>query len=337
MTQDNDREPETPWSDWIRDWIYDHYAYVTAAVAVILAVATATLSKEGYLERGLFDHIEVGLQWWLPFLVLAWLWKFDRHWRNDLRSSLLRKAKRSEKLVGELWDAFSETTTHGNVGNQVRTLLLKYPSVVDANDVRVEEKIKQKIDDALSLVQRREYPIDFDDMAVYPKPFYESAKSNIIATNIGNADQFWRQREDLVKMNAQARDGSSESPDQSTTIRRVFAFTPDDGIDELTKLMVELQCVGVEIKYIGLKRARKLAKDQARQGSDIAGLADFTVFDTATQDLKYSGRFDANHRRIVISSHPQMILDLQKQFQVLWDEAKLFDKEEGVDMEVVAR
>ena len=313
----------------------------------LLVFAAITTYVFGVFESGdgdpdwlepLLEYMKLylqGLIWWLPVVVLLWLWKFDRDWRDDLRSSLLRKVEDNEKLVAQLWNGFSGQISDGDLDQEIRAVLVQYPSIVLAKDLRIGDKVRQNIDAARFLVERRQYSVDFDDMQVYPKPFYETAVNSIIATNIGSPDRFWGRRDELVEMNRKAIESFPDSPDGSTAIRRVFAIDAGDNINRLEEVMADLQAVGVKIRYLRLALAEQLASDNARSGSEIAGLTDFSVFDTEVGDLKYSGRFDANYRHIVISSHPQTIQDLTNQFNELWEAATPFQGQ--VDGSVIQR
>ena len=300
------------------------------AVAVFASVTTYFSEKEATITLPLDSYL-LNVVGWLGVNVLFWLWKFERDWKRDLKSELSPKVKENEKLIMQLWNVFSEYVTDTELEEGIRKVLERYPSIVlQQKDDKIGEKVRENVIAAGNILERREYSVYFDAMDMYPGPFYEIAQKSIIATNIGSPDNFWRVRKRLVEMNQKA--GARIQPTLKKgedAIRRVFIIgknTEKKEINDLKKLMDELGRAGVMINYIGLDHAQKIAV--SNRSSLIAGLEDFTVFDTGDKDLKYAGRFrdlGVDYKQVVISSDPQVIESLTRQFQALWNESVRFE------------
>ena len=320
--------------------------YKPLSLGIVVALALITSFLEGidgiaqYIDRYLSDVVG-----WLGVAVLFWLWKFEKDWKQDLKSklsaleaSLHCEVNENEERIKQLWNVFRKHATDAELEEGIREILIQYPSIVlQQKDLKIGEKVQENIMAAGNILQRREYSVYFDAMNVYPGPFYEIAKKSIIATNIGGPRNFWQARKSLVKMNEGAAGRIQPTLQKGEdAIRRVFII--EEGaemgeIDALKQLMKELDQVGVVIKYIGLERAQQLVIAHASHSikdHSIKGLKDFTVFDTEYEDLKYAGRFQdlgADHKEIIVSSDPQIIEGLTDQFQVLWNDSVRFKGE----------
>ena len=278
---------------------------------------------------------------WLGVLVLFWLWKFEKSWKQDLESSLSRKVNRNEELITQLWNAFSERNAEAELETKIRSVLERYPCIVlHHKDLKIGEKVRATIANADYILQQREYREPYEATNVYPGPFYEIANKAILATNIGGIGNFWIDRATLVELNRAAVERIKPTlQNGEDPARRIFIISKVDDVNELKELMDQLLQVGVMIKYLDKPSAEELAAaDAASRESPIAGLEDFTVFDTDHENLKYSGRFEdlgANQKRILISSNPQTIESLTSQFNALWSASYTYEGE--IDASIIER
>ncbi|MCY3885290.1 MAG: hypothetical protein OXG24_10315, partial [Gammaproteobacteria bacterium] len=217
------------------DFFNRFYKWITIAVVLLLVAVIEILERFSLLEgiKPYFQDLEKGMGIWLPVLVLLWLWKFENDWRHDLQSqldrqhaSLKQKVADNQERISQLWNAFSGQIADTDLDDRIRGILTQYSSVVQLeNDDKIGEKVKENIKAADTVLNRRQYSVNFDVMDVYPGPFYQSAKQSIISTNIGGVSKFWGNRSELVKMNQLAveRISSTRQCDQSA-VRRVFAI-----------------------------------------------------------------------------------------------------------------
>ena len=307
------------------------YKLISVLLVLLLAWLTSFLPDD---DNALVDYIDsylANVVGWLGVLVLFWLWKFEKDWKQDLKSSLTRKVKQNEQLISQLWNVFSEQNAEAELEKGIRSVLERYPSIVlHKKDVKIGEKVRNTIASAEYILQQREYREPYEATNVYPGPFYEMANKSILATNVGSPASFWNDRVTLVDLNRTAVERirpllkNGEDP-----IRRVFIISDVDEVHELTELMLQLLQAGVMVRYLAKHKAQELAVANVDGSpSPIMGLEDFTVFDTGQEGLKYSGRFEdlsANQKRIIISSNPQTIEDLTNQFNALWNASFAFE------------
>ena len=306
------------------------YMPLSMVIAAVLALLTSLVFGKGKEFTLPLDSYLLHVVGWLGVNVLFWLWKFEKDWKQELKSELSPKVKENEELITQLWNVFSEYVTDTELEEGIRKVLKRHPSIVlQQKDLKIGEKVRENIIAAGNILQRREYSVYFDAMDVYPEPFYKMAKKSIIATNIGGPRTFWRAHERLVEMNQEAiiriQPTLQEGED---AIRRVFIIKKNaekEEIDRLEQLMAELDKIGVVINYIGLEDAEELAYTSAI--GPIERLEDFTVFDTKYENLKYAGRFQnlgADYKKVLISSDPRTIESLTHQFNVLWNASVRF-------------
>ncbi len=270
---------------------------------------------------------------WFGVAVLISLWKFARDWKQDLESrlsplesSLDRKVHDNEKLIAQLWNTFSEHVKNDELEKEFREILTLYPSIViRQKDCKIGEQVQKTIREAGDMLRDQKYTVYFDEVNVYPGPFYESAQKSIIATNSGGPENFWGDRKKLVAMNKEAAARirrTLQLQEGKHAIRRVFIIernTKKEEIDELKKLMDELREADVAIKYLGSEDAEHLLV--TTQIPLIERLEDFTVFDPENEDLRYAGRFEnptASYKKVIIYSESRMIESLTDHFEALW-------------------
>ena len=314
---------------------------LSLVVMLLLAGITYWLTgRVNFVEQQILPYLS-NVVGWLGVLVLFWLWNFEKSWKQDLKSSLSRKVNRNEELISQLWNAFSEQNAEVELEKKIRNVLERYPTIVlQHKDLKIGEKVRATIANAEYILQQREYRERYEATNVYPGPFYEIANKAIIATNIGGIGNFWIDRDTLVELNRTAVERIKPTlQNGNDPVRRVFIVNKVNIDDELKELMDQLLQVGVTIKYLDKQTAEELAAaDATGRESPIAGLEDFTVFDTDNEKLKYSGRFEdlgANQKRILISSNPQTIESLISQFNALWSASYTYEGE--IDASVFAR
>lgn len=311
------------------DFFNRFYKEFILAGVVVIAGITFLIPQGEEIRKWIGAHLSeiVG---WLGVIVLLWLWKFDKDWKQALKSEISPKVEEHEDRVRQLWDAFCKHATDAQLEREFREILTLYPSIVlQQDDSKIGKQVRETIRDVGDMLRCRKYTVYFDEVNVYPGPFYKSAKKSIIATNIGGPGNFWGDREKLVAMNQEAVARIQPTLQEGEhAIRRVFIIegnTKKGEIDELKKLMDELRQAGVAIRYLGLKDAEKLLV--TTQISLIKRLEDFTVFDTENKDLKYAGRFEnpaAIYKKVIISSEPRMIESLTDHFEALWNASDKF-------------
>lgn len=187
----------------MRDFLNHFYKLLTLGAVAIIAVITSLIPDGEKIRQWIDGHLSE-VAGWLGVVVLLWLWKFEKDWKQDLKSelsALYREVDENEERIKQLWNVFRKHAMDAELEERIRKILTQYPSIVrKQKDHKIGEKVQENIIAAEDILQRREYRVDFDAMEIYPGPFYKIASKSIIATNIGGPRNFWQARKRLGRV-----------------------------------------------------------------------------------------------------------------------------------------
>lgn len=311
---------------------------------IIVTLLSIYFSQQPVEQQGELQRYLNGFAQWLPLTVLIWMARVEVELKNDFSSrtqdlqtelenlinrrfdTLYREINENEQMLVQLWNRFLRFLDDDDLDQALREILKYYSEIKILNDLKVSEHAKRSIKKAKKILEQREFTIKFGEVMAYPGPFYEcSYNKEIVATNIGSISQgFWsglKDRESLINLNDAIISKRKEIND-NLRIRRIFVLEQEDITAELTDLMQRFHNIGVEVRYLSFSEANDLAC--ANSNGTINKLEDFTVFNTESNEFpSYSGRLvDIKpQKKMIISSNPQIIEGLIKQFEVLWSRA----------------
>ncbi|MBD2358573.1 hypothetical protein H6G41_28860 [Tolypothrix sp. FACHB-123] len=308
-------------SDWSK--------LITLVAVTLLSIyfSNQPVVHQGELQKYLNSFTQ-----WLPLTLLIWMTKLEIDIKSDFEKlekhisekykSLYREISENEKNLIQLWNRFSLFLNDDDIETTLHEFLAHYSEIKILNDEKITCQSKRAIKRAHQILQKREFVIRFGEINDYPGPFYIGKNKEIIATNIGNVSKgFWagiqKDKNPLIDLNSATI--LKNRSNSSFKIRRIFILERGDITDDLYNLMNKFRKIGVKVRYLPLSQANRLA--EANSTDEINRLEDFTVFIAENDSLpSYSGRLEnlQTPGRMIISSHPQVIDGLKKQFEALW-------------------
>ncbi|MEM8723743.1 MAG: hypothetical protein AAGE84_31440 [Cyanobacteria bacterium P01_G01_bin.39] len=259
--------------------------------------------------------------------------KLDEKLENYF-SVLSREIDNNEQHLIQLFNAFSDFVTEEDFDDHLRTIVTRYPTI-QRDNFAIRKGVKKQIRIAKETLIQEEYSIDFNAILDYPAPFYQKCDGEINATNIGGISEGFYGRiekyiSELVKVNKEAIE-RNKNKNNKFKIQRLFIYEENDISNDLVQLIDDLIDIEVEVKIILRSDAEKTA--QSYYTSKINKLEDFTIFIQQQEDLRFSGRLEAEDlegikkaSKMRISTNKDTIRDLKQQFDALWASAEPCEK-----------